>query len=209
MKLQLLNSVLLNSKKRGCAVILKGNEDLRVVKTINGIKTAFEELICEKDYEKFTVKELCDRARINKKTFYHYYETMDYLLAEIQVEISVDYIKRIKDYNLPEDLEKVNREFFVYSAEQGQAYEKITCCTDWSSIRNKMVADVNDFGWSKSKKFQNLSDYEKKLLIESINNTVLSAYRHWVEDGKKMPLEDVIQITNRLVIGGTSGLFEK
>ena len=36
-------------------MILKGNEDLRVVKTINGIKTAFEELICEKDYEKFTV----------------------------------------------------------------------------------------------------------------------------------------------------------
>ena len=65
-------------------MILTGHENLRVVKTIWGIKTAFEELICEKDYEKITVKELCDKARINKKTFYHYYETLDHLLAEMQ-----------------------------------------------------------------------------------------------------------------------------
>lgn len=57
-------------------MILQGNEDLRVVKTIEGVKRAFEEVICEKDYEKITVKELCDRVRLNKKTFYHYYETL-------------------------------------------------------------------------------------------------------------------------------------
>ena len=51
-------------------MILTGNEDLRVKKTITGIKTAFEALICEKEYDRITVKELCDRAQVNKKTFY-------------------------------------------------------------------------------------------------------------------------------------------
>ena len=51
-------------------MILTGNEDLRVQKTIESVKSAFHELILEKDYEKITVKELCERARINKKTFY-------------------------------------------------------------------------------------------------------------------------------------------
>ncbi len=46
-------------------MILQGNEDLRVRKTIQGIKNAFEELICEKEYERITVKELCDKAQIN------------------------------------------------------------------------------------------------------------------------------------------------
>ena len=101
-------------------MILTGHEDLRVVKTIGGIKTAFEELICEKDYEKITVKELCDRARINKKTFYHYYETLDHLLAEMQGELSLGFIERIKNLKLPEELDKVNREFFLYAAEQGR-----------------------------------------------------------------------------------------
>ena len=103
-------------------------------KTIEGVS---EELICEKDYEKITVKELCGRARINKKTFYHYYETLDALLSEMQVELSAGYIERIKDYSLPEDLDKVNREFFVFSAEQGLAYEKITCSGTYHSIRDE------------------------------------------------------------------------
>ena len=81
-------------------MILKGNEDLRVIKTIEAIKSSFESLICEKDYERITVKELCERARINKKTFYHYYETLDALLAELQTELSTGYTERIKDYSL-------------------------------------------------------------------------------------------------------------
>ena len=65
-------------------MILTGSEDLRVIKTIEAIKSSFEALICEKEYEKITVKELCDRARINKKTFYNYYPTLDDLLSEMQ-----------------------------------------------------------------------------------------------------------------------------
>lgn len=189
-------------------MILKGNEDLRVVKTIEGIKAAFEELICEKDYEKITVKELCDKARINKKTFYHYYETLDYLLAEMQAELSAGFLERIKDYNLPEDLDKVNREFFLYSAEQGQAYERITCSVAYHSIRDEMVADTNDKGWSGSKKYQRLSDFEKKLLMDYINNCSLSAYRLWIEGGKSVPLEEVIETNNRLQIGGIQNFFK-
>ncbi len=188
-------------------MILKGNEDLRVVKTIEGIKAAFEELICEKDYERITVKELCERARINKKTFYHYYETLDALLAEMQVELSSEYIERIKDYELPGELDKVNREFFLYSNEKGLAYEKITCSGAYNSIRDEMIAEVNDAGWGKSKKYQKLSDYEKKLLMGFVNNSVLTAYRQWIEDGKKLPIESVIELTNRIVLNGVNGFF--
>ena len=189
-------------------MILQGNEDLRVVKTIEGVKRAFEELICEKDYEKITVKELCDRARLNKKTFYHYYETLDALLAELQLELSAGFLERIKDYELPKDLDKVNREFFLFSAEQGLAYEKITCSVTYHSIRDEMVGDVNDEGWGKSKKYQNLSEFEKKLLMGFINNAVLTAYRQWVEEGKVTPLEEVIEMTNRIVLGGVNGFFK-
>ena len=188
-------------------MILQGNEDLRVRKTIRGIKSAFEALICEKDYEKITVKDLCDRAQINKKTFYHYYETLDALLAELQGELAEDYLNRIKGYALPEDLDKVNREFFLYSAAQGLAYEKITCSGAYHAIRDEMIAGVTDAGWSGSKKYQQLPDYQKQLLMSFVNNAVLTAYRLWVEDGKTIPLDDVIDQTNRLVLGGVNGFF--
>ena len=84
-------------------------------------------MICEMDYEKMTVKELCARARINKKTFYRYYETLDDLLAELQAYITHDYLKRIENYRIPEELDKINRELFLYSVEKGPVYERITC----------------------------------------------------------------------------------
>ena len=190
-------------------MILQGNEDLRVRKTIQGIKIAFEELICEKEYEKITVKELCDKAQINKKTFYHYYETLDALLAELQGELAEGYLNRIKGYSLPEELDKVNREFFLYSASQSLAYEKITCSASYIPIRDDMISEVNEAGWGKSRQYRKLSDFEKKLLMSFVNETVLSAYRQWVEDGKKMPAEEVIKITNRAVLGGVNGFFRR
>ena len=190
-------------------MILQGNEDLRVRKTIQGIKIAFEELICEKEYEKISVKELCDKAQINKKTFYYYYETLDALLAELQGELAEGYLTRIKGYSLPEELDKVNREFFLYSAEQGLAYEKITCSGAYHAIRDQMISGVTDAGWSGSKKYQQLPDYQKQLLMGFINNAVLTAYRLWVEGGKTIPLDDVIEETNRLVLGGVNSFFRK
>ena len=107
-------------------MLIKGTEDLRIQKTMAAIKQSFEELICEKDYNAITVTELCARSKINKKTFYHYYPTLDDLLLEMQAELSSAYIELVKDYRLPEELETVNRVFFEYSASQGLAYDKIT-----------------------------------------------------------------------------------
>ena len=56
-------------------MLITGKEDLRVRRTIEAIKRSFEELICEMEYEKIKVTELCSRAMINKKTFYVYYPT--------------------------------------------------------------------------------------------------------------------------------------
>ena len=38
-------------------MILQGNEDLRVRKTIQGIKSVFEQVVCEKQYENIAGKE--------------------------------------------------------------------------------------------------------------------------------------------------------
>lgn len=50
--------------------------DLRIKKTKRAIRSAFAELIKEKPMEKITVKEIAERAEINKTTFYAHYETV-------------------------------------------------------------------------------------------------------------------------------------
>ena len=185
-------------------MILNGTEDLRVQKTIEAIKNTFEELICEKDFEKITVKELCDRARINKKTFYTYYPTLDDLLAELQMEISGTYIEQIKNFRLPEDIDKLTRAFFEYSTAQGRAYEKITVSGSYNYIRQKMINNVKNETWSKSAKFNKMDEFSRNILLEYVNTTTINIYKEWVEKGKKQPLEEVIDLSIKLICGGVN-----
>ena len=58
--------------------------DIRIEKTERAIKQAFMELRAEKPLEKIRVKELCDRACINKSTFYaHYHEMVEAVVANL------------------------------------------------------------------------------------------------------------------------------
>lgn len=189
-------------------MLITGKEDLRVQKTIAAIKEAFEGLICEKDYADITVTELCARSRINKKTFYHYYPTLDDLLAELQAELSVGYIERVKDFKLPDELDKVNREFFLFSAEQGLAFEKITCSGSYGTIRQDMIDRVMDATWKKSKQFQSLDPMEQNLLVNYINTVSVGSYRQWVADGKRIPLEEIIELSSALMLGGVRKFFK-
>lgn len=191
-------------------MLIKGTEDLRIQKTMAAIKQSFEDLICEKDYNAITVTELCARSKINKKTFYHYYPTLDDLLLEMQAELSSAYIELVKDYRLPEEMEKVNRVFFEYSASQGLAYDKITCSTgSYSATRQAMIDRVIEATWKKSKSFQALNELEQNLVLSFINTVSVNSYRQWVADGKTMPLETIIVRTNALMCGGLHQFFKE
>lgn len=67
--------------------------DLRVEKTENGIKNAFLELRSKKALEKITVKELCEKAHINKSTFYAHYQDIYALSDRMETEV----VKNITD----------------------------------------------------------------------------------------------------------------
>jgi len=141
---------------------------------------------------------------------YHYYPTLDDLLSEMQMEMSAAYIELVKDYKLPEVAEKVNRIFFEYSAAQGLAYEKITCSSgSYSATQQSMYRRVMVATWGKSTAFQKLSREEQNLVLSFINSFGVSCYRQWVADGKRMPLEEVIQLSGTLMCGGLDKFFKE
>lgn len=183
---------------------LTGYEDLRVKKTITAIYEAFEALICEKDYAKITVKALAERAQINKKTFYRYYPTLDDLLAEMQARYSQQYLKITGEYHYPADLDKSVRAFFEYSAQQGEAYDRITCSRTYSGIRQQMIDQVMGSTWNQSPAFNRLAAWQRTALLTFVQDTGLTVYRQWVEGGKQQPLTDVIEAATALMRGGVA-----
>lgn len=69
----------------------KINKDLRYIKTEKLIRKTFHELVQEKDINHITVRELSERAEINKTTFYSHYETLPHLIDTLEKE-NIDYI---------------------------------------------------------------------------------------------------------------------
>ena len=61
-------------------------EDGRIRYTKMRIRTAFRELIQEMDHEKITVTAICNRAEINRATFYKYYLDVPDLVDKLQDE---------------------------------------------------------------------------------------------------------------------------
>lgn len=184
----------------------ESQKDLRVRRTLESIRRAFEQLMLEKDYEKITVTELAERAMINKKTFYTYYRDLDDLLAEIQDELSLEFAERTKNYTF-RDIDKLTREFFLFSEEKGEFYERITCSD--TIIRNRMIRNVTktvDRGYGRLKQF---TEAEQKLIQSFANSTTLNTYKQWIEDGKKVPVEKVIEITAALLKNGLGAVTDK
>lgn len=181
-------------------------QDLRVQRTITSIYDAFKQLICEKDYSKINVTELARLARINKKTFYRYYPTLDDLLRELQAQYSKAYLDEIADLRYPRDLAKSVAAFFTYSANQGEAYDRITTCTAGSyvGIRQQMINDVMTKTWGQSPEFNQLADWQKQILLNFVEQTGLKVYTTWVANGRVEPLADVIQAATALMQGGVT-----
>ncbi|MBR6289624.1 MAG: TetR/AcrR family transcriptional regulator, partial [Acholeplasmatales bacterium] len=62
-------------------------EDIRIQKTRRDLRKAILDLITEKSIEKISVKEICDKAMVNRITFYKYYEDKFTLLDDTINEI--------------------------------------------------------------------------------------------------------------------------
>lgn len=144
-----------------------------------------------------------------QKTFYRYYDVLDGLLAELQGIMSQEYIKRVENYRIPEELDKINREFFLYSVEKGMAYEKITCSGSYGYIRNKMMNNVFDSTWGKSTWLQLLDPYKQNILLGFVQSASIEMYRQWVADGKKIPIEEIIEMSNQLLCSVVNGFVER
>ncbi|MBD5541773.1 MAG: TetR/AcrR family transcriptional regulator [Lachnospiraceae bacterium] len=80
--------------------------DRRIRRTRAAIQSAFLKLIFEKDINKITIKELCERADINKSTFYLHYQDIYDLEAQFKEELSEKVCHIILEYEVGELIPK-------------------------------------------------------------------------------------------------------
>lgn len=70
--------------------------DKRIIKSKQKIYNAFMEIRAKKDLHKITVKEICEKADINKSTFYEHYEDIFDLSDQLETELVLSVVSNIE-----------------------------------------------------------------------------------------------------------------
>lgn len=85
--------------------------DLRYHRTERLLKEAFMEQLAIKPVDKITIKDLADRAEINRTTFYRHYEDIYDLLESIEDEILHEILEMMQSFH-PNKEDEVTLKYF-------------------------------------------------------------------------------------------------
>ena len=102
------------------------------------LKTALIELMQEKPFSQITIKELCERADLNRTTFYLHYADQTAVLREIEDEATQKTIEYMKEHS--------TKSWTVYEADTDAEYERtVTIDLSVSLSASVDIGDVATF----------------------------------------------------------------
>lgn len=181
---------------------------MRVRKTLEGIQTAFRKLVLENGYFGLTVSALYAEAKIGRKTFYVYYDSLEALLEATLEQLTKAYAGRIRGLRVPDDIQEITRQFYLFSLEQGAFYDRLVCSESCQAVGARLLMRFVRETWQDSPWFRALRKEAQDILLCFIYNTGASLYRQWVVSGKTIPLETMIGFADTLLARGIQGLRE-
>lgn len=187
--------------------------DRRQVRTRRRIREAFNELVMEKDIDKITIKELAERADIDRKTFYLHYAGVGEVLEEIQNELLAKVDHLLSDFDL-----------FRPDFDALGFFHRLNAVIDQDSAfyRRLLVADRYSFYYVKLKTsmkevlreryFQaagksEVSPVKLDLYAEYATSGIMAIYVDWLKH-PEYDLEEVAEVATENFYGGVRGVLE-
>ena len=181
-------------------------QDLRYLKNENLIRETFRKMICEMDYSKISIKELAQRAQINRKTFYLHYSSLDHLLAVLQLEIMEPTVQMISETKFPEDAEIIIKKSFEIMASLDWADKKILS-TKGDLPEKKGPSDlIREQLFQKYDHLAQYSPFESSLILTYFSVCLGVIFRQWEANSQQIPIEEMIQMTTKMILHGLEGV---
>lgn len=197
--------------KEGISVENK-KEDLRIVKTKKLLYTTLVELMKEMPFEEIKVSDICNRALVNRSTFYSHYQDKYDLLQEfvkdIKNTLAIELSKN-KEVNSVRDYYIEMISIFIDHIEENKDIYKSVVVNNKNSITMDIVYDVmND---DINKHIEEFDEYmNKKIPVDVIVKFYLGAIFNvgieFLNNNQKYTKDEIIKYIKILI---PENLFEK
>lgn len=180
--------------------------DRRVARTKKAIRNAFLTLIIEKGIDKITVKEVADRADVDRKTVYNYYKSVADILGEIENELIAHFEEAMGSLAGTYD----PKAYFIMLAdliEKDIELYELLMRSSHSTFVIKTVVVLNKWLQKALTKKGNLDEEKVATATEYVAAGLFCAYRSWFASDRKKSLRDFSLEICELVMHGLPTYF--
>lgn len=184
------------------------SNDLRVQKTKKALKDTFKSMFLATNFENITIKELCNQAMVNRRTFYLHYNSIDDILNEILEELATEFSLYTNGYDHFANPERIVKDYFIFTNDR-PLFEKMNINLDYNYIREIVNDKVKNIATDNFKSIMSYNEFTKNMISSYLNSATVNMYKTWVKDGKKVPIEEAIKIASKLVKNGITSIIKE
>ena len=182
------------------------DKDRRIRKTKQVLRQSFASLLAEKPLEDITVKELTERADINRGTFYCHYKDIYDLKDQIERELFDEFVAVIDGYgvdNLRRELRSVMTDVFRFLQRN----------KEFGTIISAYKTDSLFFAWVRSEIFRRgLSEWQRiygfqdsiqwDYYLDFVVAGCVTMLQSWIQKGMREPPEEMGALSERFILYG-------
>ena len=179
-------------------------EDRRVRKSKAAIKKAFIQLLEDSQIERITIRQISDKADINRGTFYLNYDDKYALLEEMEDEQIAD-LKKLVDIRKVNLAQKTAEEFIeifsnevikkviIHISENIEFYHAILNLDRTSKIEERItdmiLSNINYLIGENNTVYGVPDDY----YLRYVSGALMSIVKYWVHDENRVSIEELVQ----------------
>ena len=171
--------------------------DRRIARTSRSkaaLKRAFLELFQRKEPEEITVVELCQKAGLNRSTFYAHYGYMDNLIRDVLWEGVVEVIGQLTLWNLPLEDGGVARSAISYYLRRflnNPTVRRFCTCANSGKYRTLIILAHVELAIGA------ISDPVKYYTVYYQYAGSINFILEWIANGATLPEESVVEIIHK------------
>ena len=180
--------------------------DRRIVRTKKAIRSALLQLAIEKDIEKITIKELAEKADVDRKTIYNYYNGVAEVLGEIENELIANFHREAEGLINAHEVEQYFLAVARLIEQDFEMYELIMRSNN-STFIHKAVLFLREWIQTTLNKSGMLDGEKIAAATEYLTGGIFNAYRYWFQSDRRKTLEKFSLELCHLVVEGLPSYF--
>ncbi|MBP5363266.1 MAG: TetR/AcrR family transcriptional regulator [Ruminococcus sp.] len=186
--------------------------DRRITRTKKAIRIALAELLCEKDINTITIKDISEKADINRKTFYNYYSGIHQVVDEIENSIINSLESNLNDVDIYEAMKDPLIVFDKLTAiinSDFEFYSHLMKMSSNVSLATKVVDLLKEKTKEKLKKQVDIPETDLQMIIDYSTSGMIRVYQMWFNSNRAIPIEELSNTLGNIMFYGISGFISK